>query len=52
MVNQIYSNEKKIKRIHQIVEQLAQKSNWKMPIFSQNYSLRKIHREQDMKGKG
>ena len=23
-----------------------------MPIFSQNYSLRKIHREQDMKGKG
>ena len=45
MVNQIYSNEKKIKRIHQIVEQLAQKSNWKMQKDSQTYSQRKIHRE-------
>ena len=51
MVNQIYSNEKKIKRIHQHVKQLAQKTNWKMQKDSQTYSQRKIHREQGMKGK-
>jgi hypothetical protein len=52
MVNQIYSNEKKkIKRIHQHVEQLAQKTNWKMQKDFQTYFQRKIHREQGMKGK-
>ena len=48
MVNQIYSNEKKIKRIHQIVEQLAQKSNWKMQKGSQTYFQNKIDGEQGM----
>ena len=43
---------KKIKRIHQHVEQLAQKTNWNMQKDSQMYSQRKIYREQDMKGKG
>ena len=43
---------KKIKRIHQLVEQLAQKTNWKMQKDSQTYSQREIHREQGMKGKG
>ena len=53
MVNQISWNEKKkIKRIHQHVEQLAQKTNWKMQKDSQTYSQREIHREQGMKGKG
>ena len=42
----------KIKRIHQHVEQLAQKTIWKMQKDSQNYAQRKIHREQGMKGKG
>ena len=42
---------KKIKRIHQHVEQLAQKTNWKMQKDSQTYSQREIHREEDMKGK-
>jgi len=49
MVNQIYSNEKKKKkRIHQIVEQLAQKSNWKMQKDFQTYFQNKIDREQGM----
>ena len=52
MINQIYSNEKKIKRIHQHVEQLSQKTIWKMQKDSQTYSQREIHREQGMKGKG
>jgi len=43
---------KKIKRIRQHVEQLAQKPNWKVQKDSQAYSQRKIHREQGMKGKG
>ena len=43
---------KKIKRIHQLVEQLAQKTNWKMQKDSQTYSQREIHREQGMKVKG
>ena len=43
---------KKIKRIHQHVEQLSQKTNWKMQKDSQTYSQREIHREQGMKGKG
>ena len=52
MINQIYSNEKKIKRIHQHIEQLSQKTNWKMQKDSKTYSQREIHREQGMKGKG
>ena len=44
--------EKKNKIIDQHVEQLAQKTNWKMQKDSQIYSQRKIHREQGMKGKG
>ena len=43
---------KKIKRIHQHLEQLSQKTNWKMQKDSQTYSQIEIHREQDMKGKG
>ena len=43
---------KKIKRIHQYVDQLAQKTNWKMQKDSQTYSQWKFHREQGMKGKG
>ena len=42
----------KKKKIHQHVEKLAQKTNWKMQKDSQTYSQRKIHREQGMKGKG
>ena len=42
----------KIKRIHQHVEQLAQKTLWKMQKDSQTYAQRKIHREQGLKGKG
>ena len=52
MINQIYSNvKKKKKRIHHHIEQLSQKTNWKMQKDSQTYSQREIHREEDMKGK-
>ena len=43
---------KKKKRIHHHIEQLSQKTNWKMQKDSQTYSQREIHREQGMKGKG
>ena len=39
---------KKIKRIRQHVEQLAQKPNWKVQKDSQAYFQNKIDREQGM----
>ena len=51
MVIQIYSNKKKKKSIHRHVEQLAQKTNWKIQKDFQTYSERKIHREQGIMGK-
>ena len=51
-VIQIYSNKKKKKKsIHRHVEQLAQKTNWKIQKDFQTYSERKIHREQGIMGK-
>ena len=39
------------KKIHRHVEQLAQKTNWKIQKDFQTYSERKIHREQGIMGK-